>query len=130
MFIYLFDRQGRPVSKDALINILWPDMPLDKANTLFHTTLSYVRKSLAEQNLSDLIQSKISGYQIDFDSIDSDYNRLLEAYQKIQAGRFEDIGRAVRLVELYKTAYFENISSEWVISKREHLERIFIICCR
>jgi two-component SAPR family response regulator len=129
LFAYLFEKQGKAISKDTIISVLWPDMPLDKAAILFHTTVSYLRKSFTEHNLSDLLQSKSSGYLLDNENIESDYELLMDIYQKVQAHQFEEIKSGL-LVDLYKSAYFDNVCSEWVINKREHLERIYIICCK
>lgn len=129
LFAYLFDRQGKAVSKDNIIGVLWPDMPLDKAAILFHTTLSYLRKSMGELNLAELLQSRSNGYLLDVGMIGTDYELLTDIYRKVQEQQFDEAD-VPELTDLYKSAYFENINSEWVINKREHLERIYIGCCK
>lgn len=130
MFAYLVDKQGKAISKDIMISVLWPDTPLDKAVTLFHTTLSYLRKSLTEYNFGDILQNKGNGYALDIDSVETDYALLMNIYEKVQAEHFDEIDELEKLMDIYKSSYFENISSDWVINKREHLERVFIICCK
>lgn len=46
LFAFLFDRRGRGVSKDEAEEIIWPDLPIDKADTAFHRTLSALRRTL------------------------------------------------------------------------------------
>jgi two-component SAPR family response regulator len=130
LFAYLFEKQGKAISKDNIISVLWPDMPLDKAAILFHTTISYLRKSLAEQGLNDLLQSKSNGYLLDNENIESDYDQLTDIYQKVQGRQYKEIDTPLTLIDLYKAPYFDNIAGEWVINKREHLERIYITCCK
>jgi DNA-binding SARP family transcriptional activator len=46
MFAFLFDRAERGVAKDEFVELIWPDMPLDKADLAFHRTLGGLRRTL------------------------------------------------------------------------------------
>jgi hypothetical protein len=50
MFAFLFDREERGVAKDEFLDVIWPDVPLDKADLAFHRTLGGLRRTL-EPNL-------------------------------------------------------------------------------
>lgn len=130
MFAYLFDKYWKAVSKDNIIGVLWPDMPSDKSAILFHTTLSYLRKNLSENHLADLLCGKSGRYMLDIDKIDSDYEILMDIQRKLHSNKPDDRIPLEEITDLYKSTYFENISSDWIINKREHLERIYINCCK
>ncbi len=51
MFAFLFDRAERGVAKDELLDVIWPDVPLEKADLAFHRTLGGLRRTL-EPNLT------------------------------------------------------------------------------
>jgi hypothetical protein len=46
MFAFLFDREERGVAKDEFLEVIWPDIPLDKADLAFHRTLGGLRRTL------------------------------------------------------------------------------------
>jgi two-component SAPR family response regulator len=46
LFAFLFDRRGKGLTKDEAAEVIWPDLPLDKADTAFHRTLAALRRTL------------------------------------------------------------------------------------
>lgn len=130
LFVYLFDQYGKAVSKDKIISVLWPDMSYEKSAVLFHTTLSYLRKNLSENRLGELLCGKGGRYLLDVDKIDSDYDLLMEFQRRLHTLKFGDRMDVEEFIELYKGSFFENISSEWIINKREHMERVYVNCCK
>jgi two-component SAPR family response regulator len=46
LFAFLFDRGPRGIDKDEAIEIIWPDAPLDVADTAFHRTMLGLRGTL------------------------------------------------------------------------------------
>jgi DNA-binding SARP family transcriptional activator len=46
LFAFLFDRGERGVTKDEAVELIWPDVDLDKADLAFHRTLGGLRRTL------------------------------------------------------------------------------------
>ena len=46
IFAFLYDRGEHGVMKDEFIEVIWPDVPLDKADLAFHRTLGGLRRIL------------------------------------------------------------------------------------
>lgn len=46
IFAFLFDRGERGVAKDEFLELIWPDVPLDRADLAFHRTLGGLRRAL------------------------------------------------------------------------------------
>jgi DNA-binding SARP family transcriptional activator len=46
IFAFLFDRGERGVAKDEFLELIWPDVPLDKADLAFHRTIGGLRRTL------------------------------------------------------------------------------------
>lgn len=46
LFAFLFDRGERGVAKDEIIEMVWPDVDLDRADLAFHRTLGGLRTTL------------------------------------------------------------------------------------
>lgn len=46
LFAFLFDRRERGASKDEIIELIWPDVDLDRADVAFHRTMLGLRSML------------------------------------------------------------------------------------
>lgn len=46
MFAFLFDRGERGVTKDEFLEVIWPDIGLDRADPAFHRTVGGLRRTL------------------------------------------------------------------------------------
>src|SRR5947209_2299806 len=46
LFAFLFDRAERGATKDEIIDVIWPDVPIECADTAFHRTLGGLRRTL------------------------------------------------------------------------------------
>ena len=46
MFAFLFDRGERGVAKDEFLEVIWPDIGLDRADPAFHRTIGGLRRTL------------------------------------------------------------------------------------
>jgi DNA-binding SARP family transcriptional activator len=46
IFAFLFDRGDRGVSKDEILELVWPDVDLDRADVAFHRTMLGLRSAL------------------------------------------------------------------------------------
>jgi two-component SAPR family response regulator len=78
LFAFLWSFQEKPVHKTRLIEELWPDLRLDKANTLLHTTVYQLRKTLKETGIGkNPIQLKNDHYQL-IVSFESDLAKVEE----------------------------------------------------
>ncbi|HEY8598423.1 MAG TPA: histidine kinase N-terminal 7TM domain-containing protein, partial [Thermomicrobiales bacterium] len=49
IFAFLFDRGERGVAKDEFLELIWPDVLIDKADLAFHRTLGGLRRTLEPQ---------------------------------------------------------------------------------
>lgn len=95
----LLSYQGKPISKDKIIYMLWPDMEIERAAKNFHTTCYYVRKIIKNLGISNFILRKENGYSINVDYVDSDLNNFCNA--------IKEISKKNPKIEYIKTAFFE-----------------------
>jgi two-component SAPR family response regulator len=56
LFGFLFDRGRHGVDKDDAIEMIWPDVPIDQADTAFHRTILGLRGTLRGAGFDDAIQ--------------------------------------------------------------------------
>ncbi|MBU7006025.1 response regulator [Phosphitispora fastidiosa] len=77
LLAYFIDCKGREVSRNEIIDRLWPDYDGDRAVTHFNTTLHYVRKALLRNGIQVSIEHLRGSYRLDTSSIDCDGHRFL-----------------------------------------------------
>lgn len=120
----LLSYQGKPISKDKIIYILWPDMELERAVKNFHTTCYYVRKITKNLGISNFILRKENGYSINIDYVESDLNNFCNA--------IKEIGKKNPKIEPIKAAffeyiggYFENEDYSWAYEEKDYYSDCF-----
>jgi DNA-binding SARP family transcriptional activator len=60
VFAFLFDRGDRGVAKDEILEVVWPDVDLDRADVAFHRTLLGLRRRLREAGGIDAADGGVS----------------------------------------------------------------------
>jgi LuxR family maltose regulon positive regulatory protein len=124
LLIYLA-HVGQPVTKDQIIEALWPDdnQDLEKADAQFHTTLYRLRTVLKNYGLPDLIQRGTDAYSLTVPaSTDLDrFEALLKAALSQEADSPEQMKLLEEALKHYHGDYLENLDYQWVIPHREAL---------
>jgi DNA-binding SARP family transcriptional activator len=142
LFAFLFDRRGRGLSKDEIEELIWPELPIDKADTAFHRTLSGLRRTL-EPNLRRGNQSRAIPYQRDRYWLEpaliawadlDEFARLLEEARQL-AGQGQDaraIERLQQAAALYRGPYMDDCpffgDSAYVEERRAALQAEYVEC--
>lgn len=130
LFALLFASRGKPLTKDAITEALWPEWEEEKAYRLFYTTISYLRKNLEEIGLEGLFCSDRKRYSLSETWFQSDYGFLLELWKTIEQEQWEQVKKLPDIRTLYRGEFMEFCSGEWCCSIRSYAERICLQCCR
>jgi len=115
VFAYLLHMRNRPVSKDVLIDLMWPELDMGKAQTHLHTTVYQIRQTLKGMALPVKLSFADGGYRLELNgaTVDADvWERQLAA---------EPGGNALTWMELYRGDYFEQEGYLWAEQERERL---------
>lgn len=118
LFAYLFHLQGAGVSKNILIELLWPDAGSKNAIALFHTTLYSIRQTFVQEGLDDLISYEDKKYALNMELTDSDLGEL-SAYLKDSHTYTKD---PERIMQLYPGSYMGNNGYLWSYGMARKLE--------
>lgn len=129
LFAYLYDRQGALVSKDVIEEALWPEVDPEKGSNLFHTTLSYVRKALSNQNMQNVIITVNKQYGLDMKLIKSDCKILMQINDNIKKKNYELFQNKEKILGIYRGAYMEGEEYPWADGKAEYYERMYLWVC-
>ena len=118
LFAYLFHLQGKGVSKDVLIELLWPEAGAKNAIALFHTTLYSIRQTFSQEGLEDLIAYEKKKYSLQMQLVDSDLEELTSYFKDSKACEEEP----ERIIQLYPGRYMGNSGYLWSYGMAKELE--------
>lgn len=118
LFAYLFHLQGKGVSKDVLIELLWPEAGSKNAIALFHTTLYSIRQVFSQEGLEDLIAYEKKRYSLKMQLVDSDLAELTSYFKDSKACEEEP----ELIMRLYPGSYMGNSGYLWAYGMTKELE--------
>lgn len=118
--------QDKPVSTDQILEDLWPNLNPDKASTVFHTTLYYLRRLLQGFTDKEIIIHGSKRYQLRPGSILIDRRQFEEVahsdLKKTMTGALAN--ELETTATLYQGDYLEDLDYPWVIPVQEELKNI------
>ncbi|PYI51014.1 response regulator [Paenibacillus flagellatus] len=126
LFAFLLHQRSKWITKDAILEALWPELGLDRAVTQLHTTVYLVRKMLKEWGIGAKIEYAQDGYCLLQEGFVTDVE-LFErdtAMQRVETER--DWQRLDRALASYRGDYLEEHDYPWAEPAREELYRQFI----
>lgn len=124
LLAFLIHHQGRQLPKERIMEELWYDRDMDKAQSILYTTLYQLRKDLENYGIEGAIQSnrKDGGSCYLSWSLDYwDYKKYMEIYKEYKDGSMST-ENAKRIVEIYGNGYLTDNGYRWAIEKQAELE--------
>ena len=131
----LLARRGRPVTRQVLMDLLWPDEAPGRLGNRLSAALSVVRGVLdPEHNLpaEHYISADTSGLRVDLSNLDVDVEAFLadaEAGRRLmEAGRDDEAIEILSLAEATYAGDFleEDAYEDWAVSLREETRAAYI----
>ncbi len=126
---YMLEQGGKPVSREKLLNALWPeDMPAN-AVAMLHNMIYHLRRVLTEYGLENIIMYKNKYYSINEKLVADEDKELISA---CIAGGSGDTGFLLghdEILRNYPGRYLEGTDSFWASEKREYYDRCYISAC-
>lgn len=129
-FLLLLD-QGRPMSKEQIINALWSQVD-EKTNPAFHSLIYHLRKTIGES----CIVSHSGTYTLDLNSLygnDVWYDvaaferHYSQAKHSLTSGDDTNAKSIfLAMVDLYQGSFVQSFYSDWCIARRDELQRAYL----
>lgn len=126
LFACLFFEEGRGIDKDILMERLWPGASMKKASTLFHTTVSYLRKALTQAGTPEILTVKNGSYAVDMNRIASDIDYLVRLKKNLDKDNKKNIENITEILEIYHGSYMHGDDYCWLGGYREYVEKMFL----
>ncbi|MCE3199383.1 response regulator [Paenibacillus sonchi] len=128
LFAYLFHNRNRFVSKDSLIELLWPDFNLKRASTHLYTTIYQIRQSLKQADIGLQIGSASGGegYTMETGSMLIDSYEWEKGILTLGPINAENCEKHQRLFYFYSGDYLNDYDYLWAESERQRLRTIWL----
>lgn len=128
LMAFLLHCHGEAISKDRILDELWYDRDVERAQSMLYTTLYQLRKDLEVFGLTDIIQhSRKDGgiCRLAWQPEVWDYAEYIENYRLYKAGiiAIEDLKASV---ESYKSGYLADHGYSWTEDKKSAVEANYI----
>ncbi len=130
LFAYLIHIGDSRVSKERLIETLWPEVDYDKATTYLHHSISRIRSLMKRADLPFVIEYTDESYRLLMGGIRTDVQLFERGLAKPERPIQENWNHYEQLLSLYRGDYLEDHDYEWAGKKREELRRRYldIVC--
>lgn len=128
LFAFLLHNRNRFVSKDTLLDLLWPGFNVKKASTHLYTTIYQIRQCL-KQNQVELYISNLSGgegYTLETGSIVIDVAEWENGILTLGPIKETTCAEHQKIFDLYSGDYFSDHDYLWAESERQRLRTIWL----
>jgi DNA-binding SARP family transcriptional activator len=130
---YLVNHPNQPVSRDLLIETLWPNPDAEAAGTSLRVTVHALRQMLQSQTGGLVaVQAHNAAYQLEVPNIWLDVDEFVaccaRGRQQLDAGDQDGAMRAYgRAAELYHGDFLAGAGEAWAIVRREGLKDQYLL---
>lgn len=127
LLAFFIDRKGTEVTRNEIIDRIWPEFDGDRAVTNFNTTLYYMKKALLDKGIEIRIKRIRDRYQLDMDPIDCDYYKFNTAITHLNQIDDDNIVDFEASAKLYTGDYLIKNQFYWSERNRISIKEKYII---
>ncbi|MBD8070152.1 response regulator [Bacillus sp. PS06] len=124
VFAYLVMHHGRMVSRERIIEDIFPEMPRKNAVTYLNTVIYQIRKSLDPHGLKAIVHSNKDHYGLDLENATIDFVELENKLLTLDETSPEYMEEALRIEEVYIGPLFGERAFLWSFSDIERFHRL------
>ncbi len=121
LFAFLLHHKGEWVSKEKIIDALWPEYTEEKATTHLHTSVYQIRKLLKEWGITTKLEYAQEGYRLNQEGIMNDVDRFEAGIQADKDYAEDCYHQNDHLLSLYRGDYLEEHDYPWASIRRQNL---------
>jgi two-component SAPR family response regulator len=121
VFAYLLMNEGKEVTRDQMIEAVFPDIEMEKAVKQLHNAIYYIRKSLQEYGVEKSLIKLHGNYCLTLGGIYFDQHE----WQKLLEVQEAEL-RMDQIEEIYKGDYLEGADWPWADIDREKFRNDYV----
>ena len=118
---YLFLTHPGGLRKEEAVEMLAPEAPSGRANSVFHSNLYRLRRALYQESIVKRHGAYMLNPEGEFESDIAQFEEMVEKASEIAAGSEERADGYQQALALYKGPFAEAFYSEWAATVRQRL---------
>ncbi|WP_128103439.1 response regulator [Paenibacillus sp. DCT19] len=121
LFAYLLCMNGKSVSRERIINDLWPELVMEKGYANLYTTQYYLKKRLDTFGIQHMLKSRLGNISLSLEDMKLDlleFDHFSERYNEDKS----KMEMLEQMVELYTGMLLENKPYSWTLSIQQPYE--------
>ncbi|MCM3175947.1 response regulator [Paenibacillus sp. MER 99-2] len=121
LFAYLLCMNGKSVSRERIINDLWPELVMEKGYANLYTTQYYLKKRLDTFGIQHMLKSRLGNISLSLEDMKLDlleFDHFSERYNEDKS----NMEMLEQMVELYTGMLLENKPYSWTLSIQQPYE--------
>ena len=126
LFLLLLHNRGTSVYKDEIIELLWPDVEVEKANAQLYTTVYHIRRVIQQLGNHFTLENCTNGYVLYTRHVRIDVEVWERTVDQLPSLRGENLESYEQAMVHYQGSYLQDHSFVWAISEAERLDRKWI----
>jgi len=123
---FLIHHEGESVDTSLIIESIWPEYDLQKAKTYLYTCLSYLRKTLQENEIPISVRKTGNGFAIDLEGLAPDATQLGVMLEQALMEEDPDERMYNKITGLYRGDYLEGCDYRWSSAKQASMREKYI----
>ncbi|MDR0268097.1 response regulator [Paenibacillus sp.] len=126
LFAYLIYYRDKTVSKQTLMDLLWPDHDLKKATTQLHTAIYQIRKMIKTCGLDVKISYHDEGYRLVRGTLKLDVEEWENSLRGAPDVTLETLSRHVAIMKKYTGDFLEEHRYFWAEPEQERTRLLWL----
>lgn len=126
VFSFLLHSHGKYITKDLLVELFWPSVPLEKAFSQLYSAIYQIRKSLTAHQIPITITNIDNGYILELNNTVYDVDLFEQNLHKLPKLTEDTLDIHLELIDLYSGDLFYKEDYTWAESSRERLRMMLI----
>lgn len=126
LFAFLISNKNNFVSKEKILDTLWPEFKPERAITHLHTSIYQIRKLMSNAEIGGSIIYLKDCYKIELPGIECDVDQFEEFVKNEPLVNARSITGYEKIVTLYRDDYLAENDYPWASLKRTQLRGLFL----
>lgn len=126
LFAYFVQNHKNTIRKGELIDLMWSNLPWEKAHSQLYSTVYQIRKMTQQIGIPIKISSQDEFYRIIIDDVEIQSIEWKYAALDILGKNNVSVSVYFKLIEAYQEDYLEEMEAAWVLKERQSLRKIWL----
>ncbi|HIE22319.1 MAG TPA: hypothetical protein EYP73_06955, partial [Acidimicrobiia bacterium] len=134
LFAYLVMHRGRPLQRDFLAGLFWPNLPEGRARRRLSHTLWQIQDTVGGGPVAHVVATAdtltfdpTTPYWLDVEEFDGMFDALRISRHDTLLGRAGDVTTLRACVELYRGDFLAGFFDEWVTVEQDHYRQRYLM---